>query len=164
MSLLLIAPHDGTVRWQRGIMNNWPGPLHGTPVSFKLSDTKTEVRSWTGSISFSFFFFFFCCLTLYLPLFLLSAGERPGEEKKKLTDSLKTWRVHACSFLSFLSRWLLPARKASRERRKQKKELGRTGQAFQSAFCCLPVGPSWSSVPAKFLLYSAEVASRTLLI
>lgn len=164
MSLLLIAPHDGTVRWQRGIMNNWPGPLHGTPVSFKLSDTKTEVRSWTGSISFSFFFFFFLLPHSLSPTLSSLCWGTARRRKKKLTDSLKTWRVHACSFLSFLSRWLLPARKASRERRKQKKELGRTGQAFQSAFCCLPVGPSWSSVPAKFLLYSAEVASRTLLI
>lgn len=97
MSLLLIAPHDGTVRWQRGIMNNWPGPLHGTPVSFKLSDTKTEVRSWTGSISFSFFFFF-CCLTLYLPLFLLSAGERPGEEKK---NSQTHWKLGEYTHVHF---------------------------------------------------------------
>lgn len=149
MSLLLIAPHDGTVRWQRGIMNNWPWPLHGTPASFKLSDTKTEVRSWTGSILFSILFFFVASLPVSHSFFsLLGNGQEKEKKTHGLTENLASTRMFI--FLLSLSPALACQKGIQREAETKKKELGRTGQAFQSAFCCLPVGPGWSSVPAKF--------------
>ena len=157
MSLLLIAPHDGTVRWQRGIMNNWPGLPHGTAASLKLKD-RSQVLDRKH-------LFFFLPHSLSPTLFFSLLGNGQKKKKTKLPDSLKTWRVHACSFFSFLSRCFLSARKASRERRKQEKKRSLAEQV--KLFNLLSAVCQWDQAgpqSCKFLLYSAEVVRRTHLI
>lgn len=148
MSLLLIAPHDGTVRWQRGIMNNWPGPLHGTPVSFKLSDTKTEVRSWTGSISFSFFFFFFVASLSISHSFFSLLGN--GQEKKKKTHRLTENLASTRMFISLLSLSLaLACKKGIQREAETKKRAWQNRSSFSICFLLSASGTKLVLGPRK---------------
>lgn len=140
MSLLLIAPHDGKIRWQ-GCEAQCPvrydrlGPLHGTAASFKHIDTKAEVRSWTGCILL--FSLIWVCqgLALYLPLCW-------GTARKKSQTHWNLARI--CMFIFLLS--LSQALVCQKGIQRGEKRAWQNRSTFSFRLYSLPEGPNWSSV------------------
>lgn len=121
---------------------NCPTLLRGTTFCFKGSDTKTEVRAWTGCI---LLFSLSCSLSLSLSPPLCWGTARNNH---RLTE---TWRIR--SFFSSLSHSLLSARKACRQRER----AWQNRSTFSFHHCSLPVG--WKPVlsPAYFSLLQSEL-------